>query len=53
MNQKKDQRPMTWAEAAREADAIQRDFEQALAEWYLFAPDDPALDFGGSKKLHD
>jgi hypothetical protein len=44
---------MTWAAAVREADAIQRDFEQALAEWYLFAPDDFVLDPGGSEKLHD
>lgn len=49
MNQKKDQRQMAWAEVAREAEIIQRDFEQALAEWYLFAPDDAVLDPGIQK----
>ena len=44
---------MTWAEVAREAEIIQRDFEKAIAEWYLFAPEDPVLDPGSSEKLHD
>jgi hypothetical protein len=52
-DQKKDREPMTWEAAVREAEIIQRDFERALAEWYLFAQDDSVLDPWGSEKLHD
>lgn len=53
MVQREDWKSDVWAEAIRRADAIQMALESAIAEWYLFAPDDPALDFGDPKNLHD
>lgn len=53
MVQREDWKSEVWAETIRRAVAIQMDLESAIAEWYLFAPDDPVLDFGVPEKLHD